>query len=340
MSRPPDRKREVFFLGAGFSCAAGLPNTAALLSEVHRLAKSTPSWGVSKDLEARLEAAYEFFYPDKGPGFQPEVVDFFSVLTAYGQIDTAGLPDGFPDRELLADLRFAIVHVLCGGLRSLQEQALTNGHPVLDRMIQRGNVVITTNWDTVVERAAEARGVPFRQSGLPSDNELLILKLHGSIDWLRPGDAKKPVGTVAYAVLEELRGSQRAQRKAVTTSAKVLRSRLGSPGASWQTIKGATKNPFMLTMTPGKADSLGPVLPLWEQAYRSISAAKTLEIIGYSMPEDDIEIRTLLRAGVLRGPSNPDIVIRNPAPDVHARIRELILRDTQSDYQPMPSLHV
>lgn len=338
MSRPPDRKRQVFFLGAGFSCAAGLPNTAALLSEVHRLAQSTASWGVSKNLESRLKDAYEFFYPDKGPGFQPEVVDFFSILTAYAQIDTVGLPDGFADRDLLPDLRFAIVHVLCSGLRSLADESLAKDHPVLDEMIRRGNVVITTNWDTVVERTAEVRGVPFRLNGQPSDKELLVLKLHGSIDWLSPNDAKKPVGKVAYAALDELRSSRRASRRQVTTSAMVMRSRLTSPSKVWREIKGATKNPLMLTMAPGKADSLGPLLPLWEQAYRSISAAKTLEIIGYSMPEDDLEIRTLLRAGVLRGTSSPDIVIRNPAPDVHTRIRELILRDTRSDYQPVPSL--
>ena len=42
--------------------------------------------------------------------------------------------------------------------------------------------------------------------------------------------------------------------------------------------------------------------------------------------------------GILIPPSNPMIVIRNPAPDVHARIRELILRDTESDYQPVAAL--
>ena len=96
----------------------------------------------------------------------------------------------------------------------------------------------------------------------------------------------------------------------------------------------------MLTMAPGKAEALGPVLPLWSHAYRAISAAMRLEIIGYSMPEDDIEIRTLLRAGVLRGASDPTIVIQNPAPDVHTRVRELILRETVSEYLPIPQIHL
>jgi hypothetical protein len=81
------------------------------------------------------------------------------------------------------------------------------------------------------------------------------------------------------------------------------------------------------------------VLDLWEHAYRSVSAAQSLEVIGYSMPVDDIEIRTLLRAGVLRGPNDPEITVRNPAPDVHARFRELIFRDVRSDYMAVDKVH-
>ena len=213
MARPPDRKRDVYFLGAGFSCSAGLPNTAELLTRVHDLARTNTSWGISKDLEARLLDAYGYFYPDRGPGFQPEVVDFFSVLDAYRQIDGAGLPDGFPDRDLLSDLRFAIVHVLCEGLRKLDTRELTVNHELLDAMVQPGNVVITTNWDTVVERTAEARNVRHRLSGLPSDSELVILKLHGSLDWLLPENAKKPIGSKAYAELSELCSSARPQQR-------------------------------------------------------------------------------------------------------------------------------
>ncbi len=237
VARPPDRKRRVFFLGAGFSCAAGLPNTAALLASVHSLAQDIPEWGVSKNIEQRLQSAYAYFYPDKGPGFRPEVVDFFSVLTAYNQIDRTGMPGGFPDRELLADLRFAIDHVLCEGLRVAEAAKLAAPHELLDRMVLPGNVVITTNWDSLVERTAEAREVPHRLSGHAADGELLILKLHGSIDWLRPSQAKKPVGRIAYAELTELCGSARAHRSSPTTASAVLRTRIPSAGATWRTIK-------------------------------------------------------------------------------------------------------
>jgi len=327
----------VFFLGAGFSTIAHLPNTAALLNEVHELAKTNVAWGVSKDLDHRLTDAYRFFYPDQREGFRPEVVDFFSVLASYNQIDKGNLPDGFPAGALLADLRFAVVHVISERLRVLTNTTLQSNHVLLDRMVARGNVVITTNWDTLVERAANAREVPHRLRGSPVDSELLVLKLHGSIDWLRKGDAKKSLSKSYYADLAELLASSRARTRTVQSS-DLLRSRVANAGATWRTIKAATRDPFMLTMSPGKADALGPLIPLWEDAYRAISAAATLEIIGYSMPADDIEIRTLLRAGVQRGPQDPEIVIRNPAPYVHSRIRTLIHRDADSDYLPIAGL--
>ena len=100
----------------------------------------------------------------------------------------------------------------------------------------------------------------------------------------------------------------------------------------WQTIKSATNSPFMLTMSPAKGVGLSPLLGVWGNAYTCISAANVLTIVGYSLPPDDIEIRTLLRAGVHRGPKPPQVDIRNPAPDVHARIRTLIDRGANSDY--------
>lgn len=253
MARPPERKRSVYFLGAGFSSIAHLPNTAALLAEVHGLAETNVAWGISKDLANRLTDAYRFFYPDHREGFRPEVVDFFSVLSTYHQIDSGNLPEGFPDRALIVDLRFAIAHVICEKLRALTDGQLRSPHALVDNMIAPGNVVIMTNWDTLVERAAAARTIPHRLHGPPSDGELLILKLHGSIDWIQKQDAKKNISKYTYADLAELLGSTRAQRRDVQSS-DVLRTRVANPGATWRTIKGATYEPFMLTMsTPKRA---------------------------------------------------------------------------------------
>ena len=91
----------------------------------------------------------------------------------------------------------------------------------------------------------------------------------------------------------------------------------------------------MVTMATGKYDDLGPLREVWRDAYRALSRARSVEIVGYSMPADDVEIRTILRTGIQRGAKPPSIVVRNPAPDVHYRVRAYLQRAARSDYMPI-----
>ena len=77
---PPDRNRQVYFVGADLSSAAGLPNTPSLIDAVLALAKQNRS-SVTED---QLLRAFRFFYPDAvHVGFRPGVVDFFSTLRTF-----------------------------------------------------------------------------------------------------------------------------------------------------------------------------------------------------------------------------------------------------------------
>jgi hypothetical protein len=134
----PTRSLDVYFAGAGLSCAAGLPNTPALIDEVLRLAEHKV-WLVTERLPDRLE---------------------------------------------------------------VKDDSLSS-HEYLGRMIQPGNVVITSNWDVMLERAAQVKGVPVRLAGRPDNSSLLVLKLHGSIDWCTSYNAKHAINTDDYAMLSE-----------------------------------------------------------------------------------------------------------------------------------------
>jgi len=94
----------------------------------------------------------------------------------------------------------------------------------------------------------------------------------------------------------------------------------------------------MVTMARAKAGDLGPLQEIWRDAYGALSRASRLEIVGYSLPEDDIEIRTLLRAAILRGDGPRRLVTRNPAPDVHERVWRFLSRDAEPNYQGLPPL--
>lgn len=302
-----------------------------------------PAWRHSGPLK-RLPDSFKFFYPDgDNRDFRPGAVDFFSTLKSY--IETAeGLPGGLKDApELYRSLKFAITRIVIERLRQCDGRLAAGSHDYLNRVVQPGNIVVTANWDVAVERYAWHKGVPVRWSGY-DPNELVVLKLHGSVDWtLGTGGLPKADGD--YAVLAERLNQGRAYQMALPTPGPdrdraVFRMRVLSDNwnQAWSFISSRTAEPHMVTMARGKAGDLGPLIDVWRDAYAAISRARTLDIVGYSMPDDDVEIRTLLRAGVRRGGKAPMIRVRNPAPDVHDRVRRFLSHHISSDYQAVNSL--
>lgn len=337
----PSRDRHVYFAGAGLSCALGLPNTAQLLDSVFGLGESNVYWGQSQHLPEDLRKAFRFFYPDApNVGFRPDTVDFFSALTTYIGIGSGLVGTGFADApQLLRALKFAIAHVLVERLRAVDTRLKTGGHQYLDRMVQPGNIVITSNWDLAIERYAQHRGIPVRYGG-SSPNNLVVLKLHGSIDWCRREDCSRDVTRLEYGSLRELLFAKRAYAIQLPTEAEALvrvRS-LEQWADTWRKIKSRANDLHMVTMVRGKSEGLGPLGDVWRDAYGALSRAETLEVVGYSMPPDDTEIRTLIRTGTQRGISQPLIIVRNPSPDVHDRFRSCVSRGIESVYTPVNSV--
>lgn len=341
MPPTPARERKVFFAGAGLSCALGLPNTAMLLDGVVELARRSPV--VRKErLEERLTAAFEFFYPDAvHEGYRPDVVDFFSALRTYLDVG-AGLPGGFADApHLYRSLKRAISRLLIEKLRQC-DSALEGDHSYLDAVVQRGNVVITSNWDVLVERYAALHGVPTRLLGTGTDEELVVLKLHGSIDWCLGQHMTMRGSTDYYATLNERLFADRPYRQSLPVARRrrdaVLRMRaLERWSKAWSVLRSRASEPHMVTMARGKSGDIGPLRQVWRDAYGAVSAARSLEIVGYSMPPDDIEIRTLLRAAVQRGDGLDNVIVRNPSPEVHVRIRQYLDRGISSNYRGVAS---
>jgi hypothetical protein len=327
----PQRTRTVYFLGAGFSRALGLPNTAELLTEVHKLAQTQ-----NLAIERKLRAAYQYFYPEEADAFVPEVVDFFSVLRAYE--DVSGIadsgaprfPGGFAHPGLLTELRLVVVRLLSERLRQIEVPP--GGWAPVEQMLRPGNVVITSNWDLFVEWYARRRGTRLRLGGAPDDKTLTVIKLHGSVDWTEQRFRKPGTSDTDYAVVRELQNSKPRHTIKIRTGDMLRIRAVESMSRSWQFIKARTQRPHMIMMSQGKTVDMGPIQSMWDDAYAALCAANELQIIGYSLPVDDIEIRTLLRAGVSRGNVRPTVIVQNPEPGVHVRVRTYISRDAESDY--------
>jgi hypothetical protein len=330
--RAPSRTRHVFFAGAGLSCAFGLPNTAALLSELSHSAGKV----VKGPSDTSLKEAFKAFYPDGDKRhFLPDTVDFFSSLQAFIDIGAPGMP-GIKLKsadELLRQLKLGITRLLVDRIKAAESDGrLTISHPYLNRMVSPGNVIITTNWDLLVERYAALKGVDVRRTGEPGDSYVLLLKLHGSIDWCEWG-LRKPRSSDPSEDFAQLREVTRKVALPSDGESDVVRVRAVEHWSRcWQRISGRTSEPFLVTMYRGKGPELASLSTVWTDAYHALGRAKTLEIVGYSLPDDDLEIRTLLRAGLNRGNQSVQVTVRNPAPDVHARIRRHVKISLSSDY--------
>jgi hypothetical protein len=168
-------------------------------------------------------------------------------------------------------------------------------------------------------------------------HDFILLKLHGSIDWCLNSDRDSRYKAGSYAsLLERLFPPNPYRRRLPNAQGELVRIKaVEYPNEAWRRIRSRADELHMVTMARGKAGDLGPLSEVWRLAYRALSRAKNLHVVGYSMPEDDIEIRTLLRSGVWRGTKRPRITVKNPAPDVHDRLRKYISREVISDYLPI-----
>lgn len=149
----PPRDRKVFFFGAGLSSAFRLSNTPSLLTDTLSYSKSpTGNWLSSHDFSSRLEEAFRFFYPDAlHIGFQPDVVDFFSTLRTYIEVGAGLVGTGFRDApDLYRLLRRGIGSMLLDQMRNISSTKFAR-HGYLTDVLRPGNIVITSNWDLLVE---------------------------------------------------------------------------------------------------------------------------------------------------------------------------------------------
>lgn len=328
--RPPSRTSRVWFLGAGASKSAGLPLTEELLERIHpridgplwkRVRQAKGAWG--RD----LYKVYRVIYPDGGvSGFRPGVADLFTQLEVASRSYEQRARVPLRATELLKDLRQEIALGLTYDAERVDIETTTHFERLTSS--DRPQVVITSNWDDLVERVAkhlklkvwfqwplDPRTGGRRKLG---KDELLVLKLHGSIDWTTGASIKlcpsphgnfiTPLSVERGVVHEFARGRKSA------FDAFYLRQRF--PGVE----------PLMATMAVGKDVQVDLLEPVWSDAYYSISRARQLEVFGYSFPSDDLEIKMLLRLGTRKArgsdiADNLEIVIRNPSPEAHVRAR-------------------
>jgi hypothetical protein len=191
------RTISIFVLGAGFSRSAGLPLADELWKEVRKRAEAMS--GRAKKFRRDLNNYIQFVSDCTGENLTADEVNFEKFLSYLDVEFHLGLLGGDTWSSEGNETQ-VIVKTLIGQI--LTERTPKVIPPLYEdfaRKLKPGDTVLTFNYDLLLERSLDKIGMPYRlfpdrfkevyeDGGGITDidseiSEVLILKLHGSLDW-------------------------------------------------------------------------------------------------------------------------------------------------------------
>lgn len=304
------------FLGSGFSAGLGLPTTSDARKRLLETCGSTPEEQRQEEFVTKAIGAFwrDVFGWDGG-ATHPSLEDHFTALDFAANTGHC-LGRNYNPKKLRAIRRMTIHRVF-----ELVRKDATRNNDVdefLQELIATADVtIVTTNWDLVVERTLDRLHIDrnhgtglYQESGTLLDTDgVTILKLHGSLnfgycDCCRAlvnihdlyGDLKLYLDPDDMRLLD-------GDKIAATLPPECLKACF--------TCHRAWSGGRLATFSYRKDLAPAFLQKTWDEAFHRLRIADRWLIIGYSLPEADIEVRQLLKTAQLAGESNKpiDVVI-------------------------------
>lgn len=186
----------VLVLGAGFSKPAGLPLCADLFSEVIKLAKLRGLYEniLKKDIDDFLE----YLERTRGVSISEDQINFEEFIS-YLDVEHFLQLKGSDHWSAEGNLSQLVVRNLIALILHVKESAMTDAHfELYEKFAERlepGDVILTFNYDTILEQTFGRKGIPYRYfptryknvsfggGEVLNTNEIVLLKMHGSLNW-------------------------------------------------------------------------------------------------------------------------------------------------------------
>ena len=183
----------ILILGSGFSKPAGLPLGSELFGEVRKLIRHDHS---SNSVESDIKRYKEYVAATEGRKITDDSLDYEKFL---GFLDTEHFL-GFDGGDRLSDEGNASQLRVRRAIAEILYRRTPKTPPALYRSFVRklnpSDWVLTFNYDTLLESALDVEEIPYRRYPHRSSKncwghnevdeskeEVVVLKLHGSIDW-------------------------------------------------------------------------------------------------------------------------------------------------------------
>lgn len=317
----------IFFIGAGFSYSAGAPLQSELLQNIMTYTEN--QWGYRyNDIWQKRDNVRQFLID--AFSLDTNQLHAFTLEDFYTPIDRC-ISDNSSFRGYSTNLLRAIrndLSVLIGvaidqGFRNRYHFGiqLTYLQNFSDWIVERNSesIVISTNWDILLETHINTElhtidyGTSYynlstrerirRRLEAWDGRNVKILKLHGSLNWLKCPSCQR-----LYVSVDE-KAIDRGMIYPITCAKCQVQYHLPNTRDY-----GITLEPQIILPTFLKDLSNNHFKTIWSSAFEELTKAKELIFIGYSLPNADFEIRQLLARAV---PDNCIITIieRIDAPD-------------------------
>ncbi len=289
---PAAKTFRLFLLGAGFSKPAGLPLASELLPLVMRVAASHFRSDGYSHLEHALEQ-YRSFIADVDPGREGFDLEEFAAWLDWEHVLRLKGSDTFSEHgnEAGLQLRWAIGKVL----HDATPESIPRVYLDFARQLTTSDRVITLNYDLLLEFALEAVGLPYRRfpsrysevynthavgdAGQP--DELIISKLHGSIDWTYPATHNLGFQPNVRPLTEGPRLSNDPLLRVRVIRREDLSKYYASRGSWW------SRPPLLMPPSRAKPLAFSELVPLWDGVGLFSYMLGGFTIIGCSLPPGD-----------------------------------------------------
>ncbi|MEP6833418.1 MAG: SIR2 family protein [Gemmatimonas sp.] len=335
------RANRVIFLGAGFSAEAGIPMTGPLLAQTMSMfARECP--GIFSRVEGYARDAFS------APETAASSLDFSRLSFAdlctfleYIELKEYGGGERWSDsgsREKLA-FRFYLAKTIL--TRTPTKETIPEIYREFAKRLRPSDVVVTFNWDCLLETALEAVGKEFCYPSLSDDSDdrehkLCIYKLHGSVNWRFKLPRREQ--TLDWTGMGFTTGMMRDD---------VYVSMQARNQAAWKDHSPLGEiEPLLVLPGAGKAFDVRVLAPLWYKPENAFGYTHDVYIIGLSLSLDDFFIRSFFLANLpnieaFSGIEGRRIRIINPDPAVRTNYAFLLGQpNVEFLCEPLGPLHL
>jgi len=263
-----------------------------------------------------------------------------------------------------------LIFLFASVVNEIQNGPTSNAHVKLVRLMKPNDIIMTFNWDTLMDRAlfeTTAWKPDYGYGIVPkkifrnqweepqkteNDNFPVLLKLHGSSNWITShtifDKERKQITLTQESSPETLHVYEFAERPYPTYQGRYMGSyqpfsygyyppNLDDPGKTvgddsiifsetpqipWYPSKtsfdnGLTSMPLIIPPVKKKTFELFGQLfnILWKQAENSLVHAENIVIIGYSFPKTDYKSNDLFLNAFLKRSTEPQVIVIDPTPE-------------------------